>query len=164
MNQAHLHLLIAHLPVIGSILGGLVLVHGLWTMTNQTIIAAYNLFIISSIGAVIAYWTGEAATKTVDNIQGISKIVIEQHEDSAMIALVALIILGLVSLIGLFLTIKKSSFSRTVAWCILFFSIISFGLVARTCYIGGRIRHTEIHSAFAAPGQNCAKKFIAILS
>ncbi len=154
MNQTHLHLLINHLPIFGSILGGLVLAHGLWTRTNQTKIAAYNLLVISSVGAVIAYLTGEAAEESVENIQGISKDLIEQHEDLAVIALVALSILGVASLIGLFLTIKKSPLSRMVAVVTLFISLISFGFIARTGYVGGQIRHTEINPASNGPVQS----------
>jgi len=147
MNQTHIHLLINHLPIFGSILGGLVLAHGLWTKSNQTKIAAYNVLIISSIGAVIAYLTGEAAEETVENIQGISKAMLDQHEDASVYALAALIILGVASLIGLFLTLKKSSFARTIAVVTLFISLISFGIIARTGYLGGQIRHTELNSA-----------------
>lgn len=151
MNQTHLHLLINHLPVFGSIFGALVLAHGLWTKSFQTKVAAYNLFIISSIGAVIAYLTGEAAEESVENIQGVSETLISQHEDSAKIALAALIILGAASLIGLYMTIKKSTLTRMVAIITLFISLISFGLIARTGYIGGQIRHTEINTTNANP-------------
>ena len=146
MDQTHLHLLINHLPIFGSILGGIVLAHGLWTKSNQTKIAAYNLLMISSIGAVIAYMTGEAAEESVENIQGVSKNLIEQHEEIAVVSLVALIILGVVSFIGLFLTLRKSPLTRIVATITFIISLISFGLIGRTGYIGGQIRHTEINS------------------
>lgn len=149
MNQAHIHLLITHLPIFGSILGGLVLAHGLWTKSNQTKIAAYNIFIISAIGAGIAYLTGEAAEETVENIQGIAKNMIDEHEDFAVFALVSLIILGVTSIGGLFLTIRKSALTSTAAIVILLISLISFGLVARTGYLGGQIRHTEINNSAA---------------
>lgn len=71
INQTHLHLLITHLPIFGSLFGGLVLAYGLWTKSDQTKTAAYFLFIISSIGAGIAYLTGEAAEETVENIPGV---------------------------------------------------------------------------------------------
>lgn len=154
MNQTHIHLLITHLPVFGSILGGLVLAHGLWAKSNQTKIAAYNIFIISAIGAGVAYLTGEAAEETVENIQGIAKNMIDMHEDFAVIALISLIMLGLSSIGGLFLTIRKSPLTSTAAIVILFISLISFGLVARTGYLGGQIRHTEINnSASTSQGQ-----------
>lgn len=147
MDQTHIHLLITHLPIFGSILGGLVLAHGLWTKSNQTKIAAYNIFIISAIGAGIAYLTGEAAEETVENVQGIADNMIEQHEDFAVFALVSLIILGVASIGGLFLTLRKSALTSTAAIVILFISLISFGLVARTGYLGGQIIHTEINNS-----------------
>lgn len=155
MNQTHIHLLITHLPIFGSILGGLVLAHGLWTKSNQTKIAAYNLFVISAIGAGIAYLTGEPAEETVENIQGIVEATINQHEEFALFALISLIILGLTSIIGLFITLNNLAMTRTVAFIILFISLISFGLVARTGYLGGQIRHTEIASSTnLSPVQN----------
>ena len=108
MDQTHIHLLITHLPIFGSILGGLVLAHGLWTKSNQTKIAAYNLFIISALGAGIAYLTGEGAEEKVENIQGVAETIIKQHEEFALFALIALIILGVASIVGLFLTLRKS--------------------------------------------------------
>ena len=154
MDQTHIHLLITHLPIFGSILGGLVLAFGLWSKSNDTKIAAYFLFIISSIGAGISYLTGEAAEETVENLQGVVEETIKTHEEFALFALISLIILGVASIIGLYLTFKNSPLTRTVAIIILFVSIISFGLVARTGYLGGQIRHTEITNGATAPAEN----------
>lgn len=146
MNQTHIHLLITHLPIFGSILGGLVLAHGLWSRSNQTKIAAYNLLIISSIGAGIAYLTGEGAEESVENLPGVVEATIEQHEEFALFALISLIVLGFVSILGLFLTLRKSPLTGITAISILFISLISFGMAARTGYMGGQIRHTELNS------------------
>lgn len=154
MDQTHIHLLITHLPIFGSILGGLVLAYGLLSKSNDTKIAAYLLFIISSIGAGISYLTGEAAEETVENLQGVVEATIKTHEEFALFALISLIILGVASILGLFLTIRKSTLSRTTAFVILFISLISFGLVARTGYLGGQIRHTEITNGATAPTEN----------
>lgn len=146
MDQAHIHLLITHLPIFGSILGGLVLAQGLWTKSNQTNIAAYNIFIISAIGAGIAYLTGEAAEEVVENIPSVVEATIKQHEEFALFALISLIVLGVASVLAMFLTIRNSLFSRTLAFIVLFISLLSFALIARTGYLGGQIRHTEINS------------------
>lgn len=149
MDQTHIHLLINHLPVLGAAFGAFVLAYGLWAGSRETQNAAYLVFIIASIGSAITYFTGEAAEETVENIQGISKDLIEQHEESAGIAFGALIVLGIAAIIGLFITRKKASFSRSTAWIILIISVISFGIIAQTAYLGGQIRHTEIGSAAA---------------
>jgi len=153
MNQTHIHLWITHLPIFGSILGALVLAYALWAKSTQTKIASYILLIISAIGAGISYLTGEAAEETVEHITGVSQNLIEQHEDFAMYALISLIVLGVASIVALFLTLKKYSLTRTVAVVVLFISLISFGLTARTGYLGGQIRHTEINSNIASPTQ-----------
>jgi uncharacterized membrane protein len=144
MTQVHLHLLITHLPIFGSILGSLVLVHGLWTKSNSTKIASYNLFIISAIGAAIAYFTGEGAAEAVEKMPGVLETMIERHEDFAVYALVSLIVLGFVSLFALFASFKNLSIAKPISMLVLFVSLVSFGLVARTGYLGGQIRHTEI--------------------
>jgi len=158
MDQTHIHLLITHLPIFGSILGGFVLAHGLWTKSNPTAIAAYNLFILSAMGAGFAYLTGEAAEESIENIQGVVESAIEPHEEFAMFALISLITLGVASILGLFLTLKKSSITRTTAFIILFISLISFGLVARTGYLGGQIRHTEIGNGANTPAEDSEKE------
>ena len=144
MSQVHLHLLITHLPVFGSLLGALVLAYGLWTRSHQTTTAAYILFILSGIGAGIAYFTGEGAEESVEGIQGVSELMIGLHEESASFALVSLVILGAFSLFVIFITYKNTAIRKTTALIALFISLVSFGLVARTGYLGGQIRHTEI--------------------
>jgi uncharacterized membrane protein len=144
MTQTHIHLIITHLPIFGSILGGLVLAHGIGTKSIQTNIAGYYILILSSIGAGIAYLTGEGAEETVEKLPGVIESSIKQHEEIALYALIALIILGVTALIACILTYRKSSLASSFAFIVILFSMISFGLVARTGYLGGQIRHTEI--------------------
>lgn len=146
MDQTHLHLLITHLPIFGSLLGTLVLGYGIWKKSDTTILASYYLLIISALGAVVAYVTGEGAEETVENIQGVSENVIEQHADFASYALVALITVAVFSLLGVYFKITNSTFSKPIVKATLFLALVSFALVARTGYLGGQIRHTEIAS------------------
>jgi uncharacterized membrane protein len=146
MNQTHIHLIITHLPIFGSLLGGMVLAYGLLTRTKQTLIAAYILLIISSLGAGIAYLTGEGAEEGVEKIPGIIKSVIGQHEEVALIAFISLILLGISSISGIFFTVKQSSLTFKMAFITLIISFISFGIISYTGYLGGKIRHTEINN------------------
>jgi Na+/H+ antiporter NhaC len=146
MNLTHLHLLITHLPIFGAILGAIVMLHGIWMKSYETVIAAYVVFILSGIGAAIAYTTGESAEESIENIAGVLKSNIDAHEDFALVALVSFIILGIVSLIGVIITKLQATFIRTYAVFKLLASLISFVIVARTGYLGGKIRHTELSS------------------
>lgn len=144
MNPAHIHLIITHLPIYGALLGALVLAHGIWSKNEPTKIAAYNLFILSAMGAAIAYFTGEGAEESVEHLPGVAKNMIDEHEDFAIAALVALMALGGASLVGLAASIKKWAASKSLAFVVLLTALIAFGLAARTGYLGGQIRHTEI--------------------
>lgn len=153
MNQTHIHLLITHLPIIGALLGAFVLIHGIWTKSNATLIAAFNVLIISAIGAGVAYATGEGAEETVEHLQGISKNVIEEHAESALMSLISLMVVGASSLIGLFVTLKNAPQVRAVALMTLMAALVGFGLITRTGYLGGQIRHTEIGNRTVPPLQ-----------
>jgi uncharacterized membrane protein len=143
MNQTHIHLLITHLPIIGAMLGALVLKHGIWRKSNSTLIAAYNVLILSAIGAGIAYITGEGAEEAVEHLQGISEHVIEAHAESAVLSIIALAIVGALAILGIYLTQANSRFTRRVALYTLAASLVAFALVARTGYLGGQIRHAD---------------------
>jgi uncharacterized membrane protein len=147
MNQTHIHLITNHLAIIGAFLGTIILIAALLWKSVGMKAASYLLFIISAAGAIVTYLTGEPAEEAVENIAGISKDLIEKHEDFATIALISLLFLGLISIIGMYLLKRKSAVSRTMTILILVVSLISFTLAARTGYLGGQIRHTEVNQA-----------------
>lgn len=151
MDPLHVHLYINHLPIFGTFLGALVLILALWRRSEHTEIAAYFLFIVSAVGAVITYLTGEGAEETVEHIQGISKSTIERHEDFSVYPLILLIVLGIASVVGIILIQKKYRWAKRIPYLILILSVISFGFIGWTGYLGGQIRHTEINSAVVDP-------------
>jgi uncharacterized membrane protein len=144
MDSLHVHLLINHLPIAGTILGAFVLAFALGFKSKHTEIAAYAVFIISTIGAVISYLTGEGAEHAVKQIPGLVKSTIERHEDFSIYALIALSILGIFSLIGIMMTKRKSRPVGGMAIITFVMSLICFSLIAWTAYLGGQIRHTEL--------------------
>jgi uncharacterized membrane protein len=153
MKPLHVHLLLNHLPIVGTLLGIFVLLLALWRRSEHTEVVAYFLFIISSVGAVITYLTGEGAEDAVEHIQGISKAAIESHEDFSIYALFALILLGLGAIVGIILVQRKSRLAKKMRSILLILSVISFILVAWTGYLGGQIRHTELRNDNSARNQ-----------
>jgi uncharacterized membrane protein len=157
MNLTHLHLLITHLPIYGSVLGTLVLVYGMITKSSPTKIAAYYVLVIAAIGGVIAFSTGEPAEETVEKIQGVGKSLIEEHEEFAKSTLVAIITLGFFSIAGIYFTLKKLSLAKPIATIVLIISLVCFGMTSWTGYLGGQIRHTEIGPGATSQGQDKAQ-------
>mgnify|MGYP000844721684 CR=1 FL=1 len=152
MDQVHLHLLITHLPIFGSVLAALVLAYAIVVKSQQTTTAAYGMLALSSIGALIAYLTGEGAEEAVEGLPGVMESIIEQHEEFAMFALIALLVTGAASIFGIVLGLRKSALASKFSMIVLLLSAISFGLVARTGYLGGQIRHTEIRTVVNGAG------------
>jgi uncharacterized membrane protein len=148
MNRAHIHLLITHLPIFASMLGALVLAFGIWKKSEYTKIAAYLIFVLAALAGTVAYLTGEYAEEAVEHIDGVSKERIEEHEDAAAFAFGALLVTGVASLGGIYLTSRKSTSENLLALVVLAISVITFSIAARTGYLGGQIRHeTEIHAS-----------------
>ena len=144
MNATHIHLLINHVAVIGSFFGMVILIFALRSKSKSTFHAAYAVLIIAAMSAGIAYVTGESAEETVEGITGVSENSIDPHEESATYALVSFIALGLLAVVGIYISSAKEALQTKWGVFMLVFCLISFGIVARTALMGGKIRHTEV--------------------
>ena len=146
MDATHFHLVITHLPIFGAALGMLILIFAMWRKSATTKMAAYGMFVISAVGAGIAYATGEGAEEKVEDLPGVMESIISRHEEFAMYALISMIVLGTASLIAMIVNGRANILSKTSAMVVLFLSLVSFWLVAKTGQLGGQIRHTEVRS------------------
>jgi hypothetical protein len=153
MNTAHWHLLLNHLPVVGTVIGTLILIAGFLLKNNHTIKqTALGVLVFSALTAIPAYLTGEEAEEIVEKLPGVSENMIEAHEDLSKIFLVLVLILGALSVITFLASHFKSKFSSVLFFIIL---IASIGIAVFSKQVGtsgGEIRHTEIRSD--SSGQN----------
>ncbi len=146
MNDAHFHLVVNHLPIVGVLIGFLVLLVGLITKASQVKITALGIFLFSGIAAIGAYYTGEGAEDIVENMSGISETLIHDHEEFAERFLTFILILGSTAVMTFFLELKKLKFAKYGFLLVLILSIISIGLAKYVGTSGGEIRHTEIRT------------------
>jgi uncharacterized membrane protein len=113
-----------------------------------------GLFIIIALLSIPAYLTGEPAEELVENLPGVDKASIEQHEEAAQVAFVGVLILGAATLVGLIFFGLGKSVPNSLSVIVLVLSLIVFVLMARTANLGGSIRHTEIRPDFHSPMGN----------
>lgn len=144
MNLTHLHLLLNHFPIIGTLIGSSIILCGIIRKQQQAKSIGAAIILVMAIIAIPVFLTGEPAEETVEHLQGISKSLIHDHEEAAELALWIMEIAGLFSLLSLFFQIKKSSIANNLFIITFVLTLISFGLMARTGYLGGQIRHTEL--------------------
>jgi uncharacterized membrane protein len=145
MNATHFHLLLNHFPIIGTLIGTIILVYGF--ITKELKIKILSAYIIAAMAllAVPVYLTGEPAEETVEHIRGISEINIELHEEAAEFAIVLMSITGFLALISIIVSKIKPALTHKVFYVLIIFSFFSFASMARVGYLGGQIRHTELN-------------------
>jgi uncharacterized membrane protein len=146
MDATHLHLVLTHFPIIGTIIGIGILAYGQISKNLEIQKVALVTFIVMALLSIPVFLTGEEAGETVENIPGISEQLIENHEELAEKAIWLMGLLGILSIISLFVIFKKLSFAKAVTLVTLIVSIITFGLFAQVGNLGGQIRHSEIRS------------------
>lgn len=153
MNSAHLHLLLNHFPVIGTLIGSGLLLWGILKKQDNLKSIAASLLVIFTIIAIPVYLTGEPAEEAVEHLPGVAESLIEQHESAASVAMILMAVTGLVALFALVMSYQRKK-ATTLAFSILFLvSAICFGSMALTGYYGGQIRHSEISSTNATGNQ-----------
>lgn len=147
MNTAHWHLILNHVPVVGIIIGVLILVAG-FVLKNITIRqTALGVFVFAALFAVPAYLTGEGAEEVVEKMPGVTEAAIESHEDIGKVFLIMAITLGLLSLFTFFAGLRKVRMAAGMYILVLLVAIITGVFAKQLGTSGGEIRHTEIRSA-----------------
>jgi uncharacterized membrane protein len=158
MNDAHLHMVVNHFPIIGTVFGFGILIVGL-VLKNKTLQnTSYALFIVAAIFAAISMGTGEGAEELVEDMPNIGKEIIHEHEELAEKLAVLLYVLGGLSLIGIYLNFKNNAKAKLLSFLILGIATAGLFLIQKVGTSGGEIRHTEIRANFSATNSGGAEK------
>lgn len=144
MNQAHLHLISNHLPIIIPIVGLLVLIGGLIVRSEVVQRTSYLLFVLGALSTFPALQTGEGAEEIVEEMAGINAESIEIHEESAETFSLFSYGLGAVSLLGVWASWKKKSFSKAISLLTVAVCLVALFFAQETGTTGGQISHPEI--------------------
>jgi uncharacterized membrane protein len=144
MNLAHLHLLLNHFPIIGTMVGlGLFLV-SLVGKNDDLKRAGLIIYAAMALLSLPTFFSGVGAQGAIQDLPGVSADLISRHEGAAMLALVFMEITGALALVGLWQSHKYSRPARWNVAAVLVISLITVGLMARVGTTGGDIRHPEI--------------------
>lgn len=147
MDATHWHLILTHFPIVGTIIGIGILVYGQFAKNDDIKKVALVTFILMAILTIPVFLTGEEAEETVEHIAGVSEQLIENHEELAEKAIWLMGLLGILSIINLFLIIKKIASAKHFIVITLMVSLLTFGFFAVVGSAGGEIRHSEIRTS-----------------
>lgn len=146
MNWAYLHLVLNHFPIIGAIIGTLLLVAGMVLKNEGIKISGLGVLVFAAFMAIITYLTGDPAENAVKGLPDVVNSLISRHEDIATISMYLLIPTGLLAALTLYSIWKKErtiSFLLTVTLMLSLLSSVAMVYAGRT---GGQIRHSEFRS------------------
>ncbi len=152
MTAAHLHLALNHIPVLGTLLGTVLLAYGLWQRQETIQDVGLGLLVVVGAVAVAVYWTGEPAEEIVDGVAGVSHDAIEAHEAWGWYAVLASIGTGVASLGALLYGWSQRTLARWTAPFVLVLSLLTTGVMAYTANLGGKVHHPELRTGPTAVG------------
>lgn len=145
MNAAQIHLALNHVPLFLSLIGGLVLILGIFRKNNAFITLSLFMLIAGALFTAPVFLTGEGTEELVEKAGGVNEAAIESHEDMAQISLIVIILTGVFALAGYVLRNRQSIYKGILTLTAIF-SLASFVTMAQTAHLGGLIRHTELQA------------------
>lgn len=146
MNDAHLHLLVNHFPIIGTLFGLGILISGMLLKNNSVKNTAYILFIVAAVFSAFSMGTGEGAEELVEDLPSIGKQIIHEHEEIAEKFAIIMYATGLFGLLSLYTSIKNHKLAKTVSFITLILALFAVVFAKSVGTTGGDIRHTEIRA------------------
>jgi hypothetical protein len=151
LSPAHLHLILNHIPVLGTMFfAPLVLLWGLARASREVTQVGFLLAVVLAITAVPIYLTGEPAEEQIEHQPWFNEQVVEAHEERAEAGLIAVVLTGVVAAVALWLGRRGQAHRQTTGGLVLLGLMISAALFALAALDGGQIRHDEIRPGSAA--------------
>lgn len=150
-NGAHFHLVLNHLPIIGTFVGLILLIAAMLLRSDTLKRTALVAFVSTAILTVPSYLTGESAEHAVIGLPGIERDLIETHQDAALIASIVVCVLGAVAAYGFARYRRAENLPRWLIVAVLALAVLGGGLMLWAGNLGGQIRHTEIRADFQPP-------------
>lgn len=146
MNSAHWHLLLNHIPVLGVWFALAAMLVGLTFRNVVMMRSSWVLLVVCALMTIPVYLTGEPAEDMVELLPGVSKPILEEHEDIGKTAYLCMGVLGVLALGSLVISWRKDKWLRPLVVVSLLFTTLCGGVLGYTAFLGGQIRHSEIRS------------------
>ncbi len=144
MNDAHLHMVVNHFPIIGTLFGLAILIAGLLLKNNSIKNTAYVLLIVAAIFGFMSMSTGEGAEELVEEMPSVGHDIIHEHEELAEKFVLVLYATGVFALVALIASLKKFRLAKLFAFITLLLALVTAFLSKGVGTSGGEVRHTEI--------------------
>jgi uncharacterized membrane protein len=144
MSLAHVHLLLNHFPIIGTMIGLALYVLALLAQSDHLKQASLLVLLGIAMLAFPTYLSGNAAAAEIQHLSGVSQDLIKEHQNSALLAFIFMELNGCFAWLGLWQFRRISRVPRWNLTVVLLLSVVTVLLMSTTGNTGGDIRHPEI--------------------
>lgn len=151
INPAHTHLLLNHVPTVGTAVAiGLMLLALVRRNDHLKHVSLEVVFLIA-LATLPAYLTGVAAQASIEGREGVTQAIIDLHHDAALVAFVLMNFAGAVAWLALWQFRRRGAPAGWAAPVVLLLLVLTVVVMARAGTLGGEIRHQEIRIEEATP-------------
>lgn len=143
-DLAHIHLLLNHVPTVGTVIGLGLLLLSLVRKNHDLIKVSLEVFVLIALATLPTYMSGAAASQAIGSQSDISIAWMNAHQNAALWAFIWMAITGAIAWFGLWQYRRTSRPPHRTVGTVLLLSVVTMAVMARTANIGGEIRHPEI--------------------
>jgi hypothetical protein len=149
-NVAHLHLLLNHVPTVGSVVALGLLLLALVRRDEPLKHAGLEVLFVIAVLTLPVYMSGVAAHQNLRAQPEISADAMTVHQDAALAGFAVTEFAGFVAWIALWQSRRRGRAARGLVSAVTLLSVVALALMARAATLGGDIRHPEIRTDLSA--------------
>jgi len=144
MNSPHLHLILNHVPTVGTAIALGLLLLSLLRRNQELTRVSLEVFYVVALITLPAYLSGVATALALEKMPDISTEAIARHHDGALSGFIFMLFTGGASWIGLWQFRRVSRYSGLNVAIVLVLAVITLTFMGGAATMGGWIRHPEI--------------------
>jgi hypothetical protein len=152
-NLAHIHIVLNHVPSLGSLAAVMLLIAGIKIKHDGLKKFSFLALVLIAMSLLPTYITGVEAQRMVRDIPTVSKAMIQVHQNAAMVTLLMMTITGTFAWFGLWEMRRFATAGKMATFGTLIAGLITVAMILGTASLGGKISHSEVRD-----GQDAAVK------
>ena len=147
INLAHLHLLLNHVPTVGTVVALGLLLLAFARRSDHLKHAGLEVLFVIAVLTLPAYMTGAAAQQALRNVPEVSDTAMRLHQDAAIGGFILTELAGFIAWVALWQSRRRGRPARGLVVAATLMTIAALAVMGRAANLGGEIRHPEIRAA-----------------
>jgi hypothetical protein len=161
VNVAHLHLLLNHVPTVGSVVALGLLLLAFVRRDEPLKLAGLEVLFAIAVLTLPAYMSGVGAYRQLRGRAELSDNAMRVHQDAALAGFTVTEFAGFVAWVALWQSRRRGRASPGLVPAVTLLSIASLALMAHAATLGGDIHHPEIRTNASTGAVDDPERFVA---